>query len=506
MEVAEKPIDLSQSSGVSSSFWDYLMIAGGSVGMLPLQALSMAMTARILGREGYGHIALFTMVADCAFLASVSWSLAAVLRFGREEFARTGKLNRTFWARNALALPMLALLGTISLVFQRPIAGYMQVPLWVVWLLVAQVATRAVTTSLQYILQATQRMRSLALVQVFGQLANLVGLALIFGGWLDRSYLAVVSMGIAMSLLSAVLMIWLLPRRLLGPVSWDRPLTREVFGFSYPIVLGSLSAYIEGWVDVIVIHHYFPLAEVGGYRLAYRVMTFAQALSLSVVTISTPILIVFLADRREDLIRRYALRMVAQGTLAWSVVVALGMAVAPLAFHLAFGGQFLSSATYLELLALGLAMNILTSFYSGVLMTYKLIKLAILANGVMALINLGGDLALVPLIGPSGAALSTSLGFAAAAVLYLFFVQRRLGIDLMWQAALVLPALVVLALRGLLGPQAILLPAVAALIAGYGLARRLRLFQAEDLPILDKVRMPALVRRGMTQAVTFLSR
>lgn len=475
--------------------------------MLPLQALSMTLTVRILGREGYGHVALFSMVADFVFLISVNWSLAAVMRFGREEFAQRGKLNRTFWARNAIVAPALALLLALSIVFKRPIAGYMQAPLWVVWLLVAQVAVRTMATYLQYILQAARRMKSFAVAQAISQVLYMIGLALIFIGLFEQSYLTVITMGILMTLIGALAVIGLLlPRGMLRPVSWDRSLAGEVFSFSYPIIFGSLAAYVVGWVDVIVINHHFALIEVGGYQLAYRVMTFVQAVSMSIATISAPILVSFLADEREDLIRRYASRLVAQGTLAWSVIVALGMIAAPFIFHTMFGRQFFSSAVYFDFLSLGLAINILASFYSGVLTTYKLIKPMMAANVLMALINLVGDLALVPRMGPSGAALSTGIAFAATAVLYVFFAQRRLEINLLWQPVLVLPVAAVFGLRLALGANAVILPAIAAIAVGYLLARQLSLFHEEDLSLLDKVHMPAFVRRGMTQTVLFLSR
>ena len=498
--------ELSERAGVNTSFWDYLTLLLSNLICVPFQILSIALTTRLLGTEGYGHIALYNMVIGLGFIISVDWTAGSVLRFGREEFELGGRMNQTFWARTAIMVPCLFLWLIFVVLFKDALCPYLGIPFWALGLLIGSVFVKAVHNYLVYILQAIRKMQAYAAVQVIGSVTAVVGITLIFFKVFPRNFLAVIILGIISLMVTIIITcIFWVPVDVLLPIKIHRTTLREIFGFSYPVILASASGYIVNWVDVIVINQYLTISHVGGYQVAYQVFTFTMTIIMTLNTLISPVLISFFANGREDLILRYAVRFVPQVSLVWSVVSGIGLAICPLVFPLVFGSQFGFSALYFQFLALGLALNASSVLCTGIIMTYKLIKLSMIVNVVMALLNLLGDLVLIPILGAVGAATSTSLAIGISALLNLLICQRRLKTNLCWQLSLTLPAFLSLGMSRLVPSHGISLLAVGTtLVAGYSVAKALHIFQHADLLFLNYVKMPALLRKAIVWFYPFL--
>lgn len=498
---------LSERAGVKTSFWDYLSLLSSNLLCLPLQILSVALTTRLLGPEGYGHIVLYNMAVGLGLMMGVNWTAGSVLRFGREEFELRGKINHTFWARATIMAPCLFIWLIFVLLFKDAMTQYIGMPFWAVGLLAGSVFLGAIHNYLIYILQAIRRMRAYAAVQVIGSAIVVAGLILIFFKLFPGNFLMVILLGI-LSFMGTIIMmsIFWVPGNILLPVKIDRTILREIFHFSYPIIFASICGYIVSWVDVMVIKQYLTVSDVGSYQVAYQTFLFALSLIMVVSTLTTPILISFLTNDREDLILHYSHRLAPQGFLIWSVIVGIMLPISPLAFRLVFGNQFSISTFYFQFLALGLALNVVPIFCNGIMMAYKLIKQSVAVNILMALLNLLGDFLLVPVLGPVGAAISTSIAIGSSAFLNLLICQRRLKINLYWQISLLLPALLSLGASRLITSQGAPFLAIGiTLVTGYYLARKFRIFQQKDLLFLDYIKMPEWLKRAILWMYSFLA-
>jgi Na+-driven multidrug efflux pump len=139
------------------------------------------------------------------------------------------------------------------------------------------------------------------------------------------------------------------------------------------------------------------------------------------------------------------------------------------------------------------------------MMAYKLIKQSVAVNILMALLNLFGDLLLIPILGAVGAAISTSVAVGASALLNLLICQNRLKTNLCWQLSLVLPAFLSLGVGRLVSSQwAPFLAIGTTLVTGYYLARILHTFQPEDLLFLDYIKMPGSLKKAIVWMYPFL--
>jgi O-antigen/teichoic acid export membrane protein len=349
-------------------------------------------------------------------------------------------------------------------------------------------------------------MQAYAAVQVIGSATAVVGPILIFFKLFPVDFLTVIIVGIISSMVSTIIAcVFWIPGTVFLPVEIDRKILREIFQFSYPIILASISAYIVNWVDVMAIKQFLTVSDVGGYQVAYQTFLFGLALIMIASTLTTPILISFFANDREDLILRYGTRLAPQGFLIWSVAVGIGLAISPIAFRLVFGNRFVISTFYFQFLALGLALNVVPIFCNGIMMAYKMIKYGVAINIFMAFLNLLGDFLLIPVLGAVGAAISTSIAIGASAFLNLLICQRLLKIHLCWQLTLVLPAFLSLGVSRLGSSQGAPFLAIGiTMVAGYYLAKAFHIFQHEDLLFLDYIKMPGWLKKAIVWLYPFL--
>lgn len=499
--------DVSERSGVKTSFWDYLSLLSGNLVLIPLGIVSVAMTTRILGPEGYGYITIFNLVTTFVVMVTSNWTATSLLRFGREEYDQQVKVNHTFWARTIILTPCLLVGIAIIYLWRSIITGYMKMPSWAVWLVIGSALILTARTYLDYILQAIHRMKAYAASQIVLVAVSIAGLTLIYVGFFPNTYLTVIIVGLIANAVSlALLSGCLIPFRILSPFKIDRTMVREVFSFSYPFMIGNLAAYIVNWIDVIVIKHYFSMSDVGGYQLAYQVFTFVIGLAMTFTLLMAPILTSFMAHQREELIKRYASRLVPQGVLFWSVVIGIGLPISEPVFQLLFGKQFSVSAIYFQYLVLGAAFNSIVSSHSGILTAYKLTKYIVLVSISTASLNLSGDLLFVPQVGPVGAAFSTTAAIGVHSILYLLICQKQLKMRLIWQLILVSPVfLSFVVIRITSGQWTYFLAIGASLGLGYYLAKAFWLFRSDDLVLLNYIQMPVPLKKTIVWIYPFLT-
>jgi O-antigen/teichoic acid export membrane protein len=500
--------DLSERSGVKTSFWDYLSLLSGNLILIPFGIVSVIMTTRILGPEGYGYITIFNLVTAFLVMVTANWTATSLVRFGREEYDQQGKLHHTFWARTIILTPCLFMGIGIVYLWRGFISDYMKMPSWVVWLVIGSAFILIARTYLDYILQAIHRMKAYAATQIVFVAVSIIGLTLIFVGFFPKTYLTVIIVGLITNAITVILLsLFLIPHRVLSPVKTDLKMLREVFSFSYPLMIGNLAAFVVNWIDVIVIKHFFSMSDVGGYQLAYNMFNLLAGLIGSVTVLMTPILVSFLAAKREDLVLRYSTRLVPQGFLLWTTMIGVVMSICSPIFRIVFGEGFGVSAIYFQFLAIGLVISGLVNFYSGEITAYKLIKLGVMASVARGVVNLIGDILLVPKMGPLGAALSTTGGIIVAALCYLLICQRQLQEKILWQFILVLPALLSLGINRILsGPETPVLAIVVTLVSSLYLARALHLFRSDDLVLLDYIQMPTPLKKAIAWIYPFLTK
>ena len=481
---------------VRRSFWDFSSVLGSKLVSIPLALCVVAVCTRILGKEGYGTLSLFLLVSQLFFLFGINWTCAAVVKYAKEEFVEQGKINGTFWARNALLIPSLLLSLIVVWLSRDQVLSYIGLGPAAISLLVLYLIGLTTADYGQSVLQATGNLQFYSVAKLLQMLLLLAafGLLFVFSNGAGRIYQMIWAYVLSVLLVSLV-PLYKISYRLFSPPVFERHRIKKIFIFSYPVIFGSVSAYVVNWIDLIVIKRYSTVSDIGVYSLSYQGMTAVQQISMVIGVVTTPMMVSFLVRGRKDLILRYLDRIVPQGMILWNFFVCTVTFGSFYLIPLVFGLDFRESCTPFALLMIGMGWNALNTLYSPVMTSYELIKQSMGIGIVIAVVNFAGDMLLVPLFGISGASMATAFSFFLGGVLSHWVVYRHMG--LRGYKELLLPVSSLLAIILLVASSHLLLRLLCFVVIFFGfwmIARMLRLFSKEDLALLEKIEMPRLVR------------
>ncbi len=489
------------------TWWDFLSLSSAQLALMPLALLSASITSRLLGPQGYGILALAFSIAQVAFVCAINWASNAMVRFGRAEIIVEGSMRRTFWACTLLiagcciiALASLALLRGL-------VARYIGIPERALWIVLAMILAIVLSNQTLLLLQAHGRMRRYAMTSASERIIYIILLLASALLWPSMDAVAIFLLTVLCKLLQTLLGVSGLPLRGLFPVTLHRPTLERILRYSWPMVFAFSGGYVVDWIDLYVIRAYLPLSDVGTYQVAYQGMLSLSGLLMVLSTLAFPIITGLRVQDRQEAVRRYVTRFTPQVTVTWGLILALVSGFSPAVIPLLFGQQFIGAIRPFKILLMGIAFQSISVMYSPILASYDLTKQSTGIVIFMGLVNLAGDLVLVPRLGIAGAAVATAFSYVLSSTLYLVVGNRRLDIASPMPLLCPLPGL--LALGGNLLTDSVsvgilLFLGTASLTVSF--ARRARLFERTDADVLEQIEMPAAFKRGIRRAMLVLSR
>ncbi len=95
---------------------------------------------RKLSVNDYGIFSLALMIIGLITTFGFSWSSSSILYYGSKEKAKTGNINKTFWARNIIITVSLIITTLLFLIFKNQINNYIGLDvslLILIWLYVS---------------------------------------------------------------------------------------------------------------------------------------------------------------------------------------------------------------------------------------------------------------------------------------------------------------------------------------------------------------------------------
>jgi len=489
---------------VKSAFWDYSALILGKIGVALLVFVSLSFLTRILGPENYGKFSLFLMVTQVLIIVLVTWTSASIIRFGKEEYTREGKINEVFWSRTLILIPFF-ILGVLGvLLFKHQIISYIGMPSWIIWLTIAYFFIYSASEFLYYIFQATNHLKTLALVEFFENLF-LVG-GLILTKFFISSSVFILAIIIGIYILSKFLInlifLFRLNLKIFFPIKIEKTVIKRILIFSYPLIFGAIAGYFSKWVDIGVIKKYLEVSQIGFFSLSFKISSLLGYFGFVLNIVLLPMMIGFLSRGRKDLINLYIRRIIPQVIFFWGIVLFFVFIFSQPLILILSGEEFSPSILPFTILIIGSFVSILSYLYGSVLVTFELIKQVTIINILMAGFNFGLDLLLVPQIGIQGAAIAKSFVFSFGGITYLFLANRFLGLKEYKQLLIPLPFVVFFVIN-ILFPGAIFLigGTVILAISLFLIAKYLNLISQEDKRILGAIDMPIFLRRLIYKAI-----
>jgi len=465
--------------------------------------LAMIVTARLLGPDGYGRLAMFFLVLAVLSQVLISWPNTGLVRFGREEMARSGQVRETFGAALLLFFVNLVIAGGIVFFFRERLRAYLNIGPDAFLLLLVYLALNEAVLLFRALFQTVSAFRAYAAAAFLIRPLNVVFIVFVFvllahpadAPGILKTHLASISLVLLMCIVVAA-------RRPDTGIAVAAKTVRRVAAYAWPLMLGGLWVLVVDWVDLALIRHYRPAVEVGWYAAAYQPLTVLGHLRLAGIAAVLPLLVSFATAKRfatlvwslDDLLPQ----------IAWAAGIGAALAAAGVELiPLVLGAEYTPAVEPCRILMIAAACSCVAVFFEAIARATDRVGITVVVLAVVAVANVGLDVLLIPRVGIAGGAIATSIAFGASLAIYLPWSNRveKLGgaaVRRMWIPLGVAPSIVCAIAAPYFSAAALRAACCLAVVAaGLCAARMGRVFRRETLGKLDAVRMPAMVRSAL---------
>lgn len=209
---------------------------------------------------------------------------------------------------------------------------------------------------------------------------------------------------------------------------WPSPETRQsIRNYAVPRMLSAGLEQALLWIDVLIVGAVLGSVAAGIYGGASRFIAAGLIVDNAIRVVVSPQFSVLFAQRRiAELQRLY--RTAARWLVLFSTPIYLVLAIhAPIVLSW-LGPEFADGATALALLSAGAIVTLMAGNIHSVLLMSGRSGWAAFNKAVVLIVNVAGNLLLLPLIGITGAAISWALSMLIDAGLATIEVRRLVGI------------------------------------------------------------------------------
>jgi O-antigen/teichoic acid export membrane protein len=415
-----------------------------------------AIVARLVGPEGLGRWSLLLAAAALLHSVLINWTHGPLLRYGAEEWVTRGSVGRTLAAR----LPLLAVSAAAAAALLVLQPGDWLRTLFAArgddWMLVALLTFSTwLTAEAQALLQATNRLRSLAVLAPAVGVASVAGLVLL--GAFGTPSLAAVAIVVSAASVAGWGAVWLgaIGSVVSGDVSVRRDAMTRQLRYGLPIMPNFVLGYVSSWGLHILLNRGASIGEVGVFALAYQTMLAVMAANGVVTMVLLPRVIAH-ELRAPGFLRRYvAVEVPALFTL-WMFAVVWLVALLPNLLAVVAAGRFDEAITILLILMSGLPSSVAASLYKIPFSVQERMAAVVFYSGLMACACVSAAALLIPRFGAAGAAVAAVASFAVVQACYVADQHRRLELPAslawsLWSGGLLLGAT-----QALVGPALVL--------------------------------------------------
>jgi len=366
---------------------------------LALGVVVTALTARVLGNAGFGQwTTIFAILGLTGFFTNLGMEKVVLREASREPELENEWLGAVMMLRLLLLLPVMIfsisaivllhesqemLLAGIIIVFGMPFdgVGAMQ--------LIFQL--RVKNTVPMVVLTIRSVLWGAAVAVIFWRGGGMVALAIAL----------VVTNGLG-SIVQATS-----ARRLAG--SWPRPSRKRIgtlVRVGIPLGISGVLIIAYANIDQIIVFQIAGSKAAGLYGAAYRLLEQAHFVPISVITTMTPIIAASWPANRERMLRAAQVTAELLTTSSLGALAFVSVAATPI-IQLVFGSQFVAAAPALPVL-FGAFVFICFGYLNGTLLTVLGLQRKVLFVSLAGLVvNVAGNLILVPVDGFMGAAWMT---------------------------------------------------------------------------------------------------
>jgi len=375
---------------------------------------------RKLSISDYGIFSVALMFTGLITTFGFSWSSSSILYYGSKEKAKTGTINKTFWARNIIIAISLVATTILFTLFRAQINEYIGLNvalLILIWLYIS-VAEDYLN---QYFLAVKKQLIS-SMLSVTAKLFYLVLIIVFTFNVKELIILNIISHA------SVLLYIFGINKNDIGKYEFDRSWFMEILNFSLWQLFGFSGLYLINFGDTAVIKHFMTTEDVGIYNAAYKLFNAVASFSFVISSYYAGSVSQYFANNDSNNIKYffYRERLLIFGFS--TIVHILVMVFSKSIITTLYGERYVQSVVIFNILMIGSVFRYLTVFYMLYYNTNKKHKLQQIINIFRAILNVGLDIIFIQLLGLIGPAVATTIAMFSAFLFSLFYCEKRIKI------------------------------------------------------------------------------
>jgi O-antigen/teichoic acid export membrane protein len=216
---------------------------------------------------------------------------------------------------------------------------------------------------------------------------------------------------------------------------FDTNFFRAAAAFSFPLMMAEISWVVLAVGDRFFVQHYLGAIAVGYYAAAYSIATYVQeVMSVPLQLSFFPICMKLWASEGKAQTQKFLSRSLNIYMMVAVLVVCVALATSRDVVIVLASKKFAEARTLLPYLVIGLVLSTMNTFFRPGLMIHKQVRKIAQSTFLACVLNVILNIVLLPRIGLMGAALATTLSFAAMVGLNAIQSLRILPFKIEWVA------------------------------------------------------------------------
>lgn len=484
-------------------------------GILP-SIFTVYFSTRVFSPEIVGQLTLITTAATLIQSLGFTWLTSALIRFGRDEYVKTGGIRQTFRVRlilfSIIWSTTLVVFGALYLFAHGLLAVRLGLSGRTLWAVPLFLTLWVFAAELNGYLRVFGKYVQLAGASFLGQLFQVSALALLYTylgvGGID--WLIALSVGGSLSQ-SLFLILWLRRDnfRVGASTTGLRAIINRTIRYSVPAIGTSVLGYLYNPIEFFLIFYFVSIAAVGIFNIANSMNAIFVQFVMLFPNLMFPIQQGLKATGKRDMIQRYYHRIVPQLTILFAMCISIGIVCLPPIMRLLLSAKYLSAIGAFLILAYAEILHMTTALESIYPAVYDKLIQSFWVTGLQYVFQLTCYFLLIPRVGIEGVAWAWVAAYLASTVLLTHFVSQEFGVPRRTYISVGLSALLgmgalLLALSGirfvfqLIALLGITIPLIIAIKVA-------KLFEYEDMKLLMATGIPNILQAPLRTIYRMLS-
>lgn len=398
--------------------------------------LARILMARILTVEEFGlFYAVFSLLAMLGLFKSLGFD-QALLRYIPEFLGR--KRNDLIKSSIIYTAILLLFINTLVIVLIYLLSDYLGTNFFhtpkaspVLRLMAIGFFIDSFLVSLRFVFQGLKKMWHFASIDL---LRILLVIAVILAGLMTHSGLIVpiaayiIAPSILLVVFTYVLVKRVFPQFMKSSFIYDKNKYNEMFKYGLFVMSTGLGMIILNYTDTIMLTYFRSLSEVGYYNVAFPTANVLSYFPKSIVAILVP-----LTAELWSLNKKAILNEGMSALYKYSIILIVPVVISiffysSLIIASFFGADYISADTTMKILTVCMLFTVINAINSGFFAGIGKPQITSKIIYAGAILNLAGNIILIPIMGITGAAITTTLSYFIMATWGLFKIKKLSGI------------------------------------------------------------------------------